>query len=261
MKALNVNGLYACSILELRFEIRKRKSLSETSGSKISGYRFAYDGYRSPVDSQSLRTLMTLVCFASSLVGLQCGFGCGKQGWLGPHSKSSSVPSVCPVSPERRTEDACSLPGALSFARFVRFVFEEYTDRRDCWRFRGSEARDARCDSWWSFSGIGGGSGKFAGRDVAASPVSWWPVKRLKASMIQAGCGHPGRYLAGGMSCKGGSRQSGPVQDKGLPMNAAERRALPVVALLSAGSSGAAYDRAVSRRPHSMLQVVKDLSQ
>jgi hypothetical protein len=48
----------------------------------------------------------------------------------------------------------------------------------------GSDARDARCESWCSVSGMGGGSGKLAGREGAVSPISWWPVTRLKVSMV-----------------------------------------------------------------------------
>jgi hypothetical protein len=31
---------------------------------------------------------------------------------------------------------------------------------------------------------MGGGSGKLAGREGAVSPISWWPVTRLKVSMV-----------------------------------------------------------------------------
>jgi len=155
----------------------------------------------SPVASQSRCTLITRVCIASSLLGLQCGFGCGKQGWSGPHWKSSSEPSDRPVSSERRTEDAGALAATLSWARFVRFVLEERTEWCERWRFSGSEAREARCESWCSVSGMGGGSGKLAGREGAASPTSWWPVARLKVSIVCVWYIQVGAAQASGVCC------------------------------------------------------------
>lgn len=89
-----------------------------------------------------------------------------------------------PVSPDRRVEEPAGSLAAVPLLSCARFVFVERIERYERWRFSGSEARDARCDSWCSVSGIGGGSGKLAGRDGADSPISWWPVTRLKVSMV-----------------------------------------------------------------------------
>jgi hypothetical protein len=89
------------------------------------------------------------------------------------------------VSPDLRVEEpARSLAAPLWSC--ARFVLDERIERYERWRFSGSEARDARCDSWCSVSGIGGGSGKLAGREGAVSPISWWPVTRLKVSMVRS---------------------------------------------------------------------------
>jgi hypothetical protein len=119
---------------------------------------------------------------------------------------------VKPVSPDLRVEEpagSLAVPLLLSCARFV---FDERIDRYERWRFSGSEARDARCESWCSVSGMGGGSGKLAGREDAVSPISWWPVTRLKVSMVDVrsnarACCARVMFEAGGIG-----RQEGPSE-------------------------------------------------
>jgi hypothetical protein len=115
---------------------------------------------------------------------------------------------VKPVSPDLRVEEpAGSL--VVPLLSCARFVLAERIERYERWRLSGSEARDARCESWCSVSGIGGGSGKLAGREGAVSPISWWPVTRLKVSMAGVRsnarvCGAPVRFKVG--------RQEGPSE-------------------------------------------------
>jgi hypothetical protein len=111
---------------------------------------------------------------------------------------------VKPVSPDLRVEEpAGSL--VVPLLSCARFVLAERIERYERWRLSGSEARDARCESWCSVSGIGGGSGKLAGREGAVSPISWWPVTRLKVSMVVSVrsnarvCGAPVMFEAGGI--------------------------------------------------------------
>jgi hypothetical protein len=70
----------------------------------------------------------------------------------------------------------------------------------------------SRCESWCSVSGMGGGSGKLAGREDAVSPISWWPVIRLKVSMVDVrsnarACCAREVFEAGGIG-----RQEGPSE-------------------------------------------------
>jgi hypothetical protein len=92
--ARKVKGSKAATSESLIFLTKSRNSSSLTRGSRISGYKLANVGARSPLTIQSRFMRMILVVSYSSLLSGTWGFGWGKQGCEGPQGNSeASSPS------------------------------------------------------------------------------------------------------------------------------------------------------------------------